>query len=324
MITRTDIQLDAVVIPRSLFQDKSFNQGKVNDLFAFIDLIQMATLEEKIVTIKGIPVKLERGEIATSTRILAERWGWSVNATTNALLRYEKHGRVIRRKSNLTSIISITNFDQFVVYPNADEYTERYADGYAEGISSHAHDELNIFNNNINKPSFQSESDKSKAGDVEEDSLFPNVEKEKKKIPQKKKSSDEDVEKLYSLYPAKCPVRDSYTHKSEKCKAKIKSLLTKHKAEELEAIMRRYVEETYGKHYLKDFMSFLNNLPDYSDAPSGPKKEIPSWAKEGERYSLSFFMDHERELHIIGEDLRKHVLRGGAIEWVDGDWTKIG
>lgn len=134
----------------------------------------------------------------------------------------------------------------------------------------------------------------------------------------------QDVEKLYSIYPAKCPVRDSYTHKSEKCKAKIKSLLTKHKAEELEAIMRRYVDETYGKHYLKDFMSFLNNLPDYSEVSSGPKKEIPSWAKEGERYSFSFFMDHERELHIIGEDLRKHVLRGGAIEWVDGEWTKIG
>ena len=50
----------------------------------------------------------------------------------------------------------------------------------------------------------------------------------------------------------------------------------------------------------------------------------PSWVKEGERYSFSFFMEHERELHIIGEDLRKHVLSGGAIEWVDGEWTKIG
>lgn len=60
--------------------------------------------------------------------------------------------------------------------------------------------------------------------------------------------------------------------------------------------------------------------------PSSGKREgcKPSWVKEGERYSFSFFMEHERELHVIGEDLRKHVLRGGAIEWVDGNWTKIG
>lgn len=138
-------------------------------------------------------------------------------------------------------------------------------------------------------------------------------------------SSVADAESIYKLYPGKCPVKGRPTGKSKKDKEKIKRLLKSMSKDELETIIRRYLKECVESDTpIKNLSTFLNNLPDYSDASSGPKKEIPSWAKEGERYSFSFFMEHERELHIIGEDLRKHVLRGGAIEWVDGEWKKIG
>lgn len=322
MITRTDIQLDAVVIPRSLFQDKSFNQGKVNDLFAFIDLIQMATLEEKIVTIKGIPVKLERGEIATSTRILSERWGWSVNATTNALLRYEKNGRVIRRKSNLTSIISITNFNQFIANPNADEYAKGYADGYAEGISSHAHDDLNIFNNNINKPPFQSESDKSKA---EEDV------KKKEKHTLLSHASHDDLsvsfsdaaDRLYSMYPASVKRSDG-TRRTLRCgndKNKIIRLLKNgHTEEELAEKIKSYMDENPGE-YTRMLSTFLNNLPDYSE-PEETKPKEDDWKQEKKLFWKKDFEEHPDEFKAMDFELRRIINRELPLKWENGKWIK--
>lgn len=321
MITRTNIQLDAVVIPRSLFQDKSFNQGKVNDLFAFIDLIQMATLDEKIVTIKGIPVKLERGEIATSTRILSERWGWSVNATTNALLRYEKQGRVIRRKSNLTSIISITNFDQYVANPNADEYTKWYADGYAEGISSHAHDELNIFNNTY-KPSFQSESDKSKAKE--------DVEKKEKHTLLSHASHDDlsvsfsdAADRLYAMYPSSVKRADG-SRRTLRCnsdKNKIIRLLKNgHTEKELADKIKTYLSEQPGE-YTRMLSTFLNNLPDYSE-PEETKPEEEDWRESKNTFWKKDFDEHPDEFKAMDYELRRIINRGMPLKWENGKWIK--
>lgn len=156
----------------------------------------------------------------------------------------------------------------------------------------------------------------------EETTLFPDVEiEEKKKTLQKKKSIADDVEKLYSLYPTKCPMRNSATHKGEKCKAKLKSLLTNHKAEELEAIIQRYVEETYGKHYLKDFLSFLNNLPDYSE-PEETKPEEEDWRESQNYFWKKDFDEHPDEFKAMDYELRRIINRGMSLKWENGKWIK--
>lgn len=85
-----------------------------------------------------------------------------------------------------------------------------------------------------------------------------------KVIVNNKKVSTDAIERIYALYPTKCPVRNASTAKSFKCKEKIERLLRDHTEEELTYIIKRYLEETLGKHYLKDFSTILNNLPDYS------------------------------------------------------------
>lgn len=79
-------------------------------------------------------------------------------------------------------------------------------------------------------------------------------------------SEDEGVEKVYRAYPTKCPVRGTATGKCQKNKNQIRTLLKKHTPDELVWTINRYIDEcTRGNVYIKNFGTFLNQLPDYSD-----------------------------------------------------------
>jgi hypothetical protein len=93
--------------------------------------------------------------------------------------------------------------------------------------------------------------------------------------PKKHKPTAEDVDRLYSLYPTFCKTRNHSTGKGRKDKEKIKTLLKTISVEELEFTIKAYVKECEEtKAYLKNFSTFLNNLPDmgYNNQPE-PEKE---------------------------------------------------
>ena len=76
-----------------------------------------------------------------------------------------------------------------------------------------------------------------------------------------------DIDKIYNLYPAKCPFRNVSTGKTKKNKDKIKTLLNDYSVDELETTIKTYIAEcVQSKTYLKNFSTFLNNLPDYSQS----------------------------------------------------------
>lgn len=84
-----------------------------------------------------------------------------------------------------------------------------------------------------------------------------------------------DVDSVYKQYPTKCPVNSRALSKSQKDKNKIKTLLKKHTAEELIKIIQTYIEECKrSKTYVKNFSTFLNNLPDYDEQDSYGRKTI--------------------------------------------------
>lgn len=225
-----------ITIPRDLFTDKTFKPGKANETFAFIDLIQLAEYKDRDVNIKGQIIHLNRGELATSVRILSERWCWSVNATTHALDTLERCGKVIRRKSNVTSIISIVNYDKYQPNSNAESNAEGNAKGNAdEDITK----EINKINNT------------------------------RKKDTKVSKEKSDAVLRLYAMYPASVVRADGnrVSLKSGKDKDKLSRLLDSHTEEELTNTINQYLSENHGA-YTKMFSTFLNNLPDYSEAPT--------------------------------------------------------
>ena len=70
------------------------------------------------------------------------------------------------------------------------------------------------------------------------------------------------VDKMYELYPSKCPKRNTSTGKSRKDKDRIKRLLKTYTQEQIEQVIRNEVEANFGVNYMKNFSTFLNNFPD--------------------------------------------------------------
>lgn len=97
-----------------------------------------------------------------------------------------------------------------------------------------------------------------------------------------------DIDKIYNLYPAKCPFRNVSTGKTKKNKDKIKSLLNDYTVEELETTIKTYVSEcVQSKTYFKNFTTLLNNLPDYSQSEQEIKTtpDIPNTMNLDWRYN---------------------------------------
>lgn len=91
------------------------------------------------------------------------------------------------------------------------------------------------------------------------------VEVEKKEKPIRViEDTSEFVERIYSLYPSKCPMRGTSLGKCKKDKERIKKLLKDYTEEQIEYIVKKEVEDKYGKNYMQNFSTFLNNFPDPS------------------------------------------------------------
>lgn len=94
---------------------------------------------------------------------------------------------------------------------------------------------------------------------------------------------DEFVDKMYALYPAKCPKRNASTGKSRKDKDRIKRLLKVYTEEQIEQVIRAEVDNNYGVNYMKNFSTFLNNFPE----PSAETPKVESKKDENEGFYLN-------------------------------------
>lgn len=98
-----------------------------------------------------------------------------------------------------------------------------------------------------------------------------NIDNEKENSNKKKACDDEDVnefvEHIYSIYPTRCPKRNTPTGKCSKDKERIKKLLKTYSKEDIEKVVRYEIQEKYGKHYMANFATFLNNFPDPTTIP---------------------------------------------------------
>ena len=73
---------------------------------------------------------------------------------------------------------------------------------------------------------------------------------------------DEFVERMYSLYPSRCPKRATSLGKTKKDKERIRKLLKYYSMDEIERVFKHEIEEKYEKQYMQNFSTFLNNFPD--------------------------------------------------------------
>ena len=80
---------------------------------------------------------------------------------------------------------------------------------------------------------------------------------------------DEFVERMYSLYPSRCPKRATSLGKTKKDKERIRKLLKCYSMDEIESVFKHEIEEKYEKQYMQNFSTFLNNFPDPNALDNG-------------------------------------------------------
>lgn len=135
---------------------------------------------------------------------------------------------------------------------------------------------------------------------------LPKKEEKDKSFSKKDANADvnEFVDRMYALYPAKCPKRGTSLGKTQKDKVRIKSLLKTYSESDIEFVIRWEIEQKYGKSYMLNFSTFLNNFPDptqidsYNEFKGISTKPLPKgW--EQERYDM-----YIRNGYTITEDGR--------------------
>ena len=87
---------------------------------------------------------------------------------------------------------------------------------------------------------------------------------------------EEFIDRMYALYPAKCPKRGTSLGKSYKDKDRIRKLLKRYSFEEIERVIQHEVESKYDISYMQNFSTFLNNFPDpetVAEPSVGPSRQ---------------------------------------------------
>lgn len=117
------------------------------------------------------------------------------------------------------------------------------------------------------------------------ENLKNNKTNNKENYKKEKEEIDAFVEKIYSMYPTKCPVRKVSLGKSYKDKDRIRRLLKMYSSDDIIRVVKNEVDEKYGKQYMSNFSTFLNNFPD----PNSLFAEDSEHANGGSAYPQGYW-----------------------------------
>ncbi|MCP4085467.1 MAG: hypothetical protein GY745_10510, partial [Actinomycetia bacterium] len=124
------ISLHRKILESWLWNEKPFSKGQ-----AWIDLLMCAAYTDTDVFIRQSLIKLKRGQQARSIASLANAWGWSTKKVRNFLSVLDENRKIDLQKGNLTSVITICNYDSYQAVGTARVMTEdsvRTRKGYSE------------------------------------------------------------------------------------------------------------------------------------------------------------------------------------------------
>jgi len=127
--------------------------------------------------------------------------------------------------------------------------------------------------------------------------------------------NEEQINEIYELYPTKCPYKKSSTGKSLKDKDKIKTILKTKTFDEVKTIIQTYLEECEkSKTWLKNFSTFLNNLPEPIKSDEQTEK-IPN-NDSIVVYTDADAFDPKREEKVRKEVFDDYVQRGKPVNFI--------
>lgn len=102
-----------IKLHRSLSEHWLWDFKSPEKAMAWVDLLMMARHSEGQIMLKGRVVKLGRSQIGVSQISLQKRWKWSQNKVKRFLKLLENEGMCNLETNDLTTIITICNFDSY-------------------------------------------------------------------------------------------------------------------------------------------------------------------------------------------------------------------
>ena len=137
------IKLDRELTNNFLWSEKPFSKAQ-----AWVDLLLMANHAPAKLMIKSRLVSLERGDQARSEVTLSATWGWSRDKVRRFLKLLEREGMIRQQKNNLTSVVTICNYNKFQGSPTADDTADKTAGDTPTIQQTNTEQDTNKKNNN--------------------------------------------------------------------------------------------------------------------------------------------------------------------------------
>ena len=108
MIKRMDwIKLYLRLKHHPLWLAEPFTKGQ-----AWVDLLMLTSYNDGFFYKRGVRIRVKRGQCAWSELGLAERWRWSRGKVRRFLDELETEQQIIQQKSNVTTLITVINYEQ--------------------------------------------------------------------------------------------------------------------------------------------------------------------------------------------------------------------
>jgi len=118
------IKLYRKISDNSLWLSEKFTRGQ-----AWIDMVLLANHTDGFIRVRGHKIDLKRGQLGWSEVKLSERWQWSRGKTKRFINELESERQIVQQKSNITSMITIVNYDQYQSDSTPDDTASVTADG---------------------------------------------------------------------------------------------------------------------------------------------------------------------------------------------------
>ena len=112
------IKLHRQLASNDLWKSEPFTRGQ-----AWVDLILLANHKKGFIRARGIRIDVERGQVGVSQDTLSKRWSWSRGKVKRFLNELEMDQQIVQQKNNVTSLLSITKYDEYQSNDTADEPT---------------------------------------------------------------------------------------------------------------------------------------------------------------------------------------------------------
>ena len=115
------IEKGYIKLYRKIFDNPAYFSEPFCRNMAWVDLMMLANHSGKFFRIRGIRVDVKRGQVGYGLNDLASRWKWSRGKVERFLNELEKDEQIIRQKTNITTLITICNYDYYQANDNTNE-----------------------------------------------------------------------------------------------------------------------------------------------------------------------------------------------------------